>query len=396
MSRAAAAGIAAYPTGIEHGTVTLRARRAHRRGHDAARRHRDRRPQGGGALRHRLAPRCRTPRFHDERALRRCRRHAVRSDRRASTTRSSAASASSAIPTCASPRIACASTASSASRRATAASISMPPASMPAAARRDRLGRLSAERVGAEMKRMLALPKVALTLQAMSLAGILAIGPETQRLLTSYELRADPPTLAARLALFVAAIGAKPVQSQWRLSNGEMSRATDDARRRRSPARRQHPRGGLPLSVGLADAQSLAAVIDHWPPERAGEVRGVLAGLDGAEISRSPAATSRASAWRRARRWATSSRASRPPGSRAASPSTSRRCSHASRALVPRAPWRRSARSLIRSTISGRTSVSPWIERRCSTARRTTSALSAASVCHWQPGTSVPQSKCFI
>lgn len=142
-----------------------------------------------------------------------------------------------------------------------------------------RLGRLSAERVGAEIKRMLALPRVALTLQAMGLAGLLSISAETQRLLTSYELRADPPTYSARLALFIMAGDAKTVQSQWRLGNGEVARATDilaaaDLLRdgRIHEAAYRYP-------AALTDAQNLAAVHDHWPPERAGEVRGILSGL---------------------------------------------------------------------------------------------------------------------
>lgn len=142
-----------------------------------------------------------------------------------------------------------------------------------------RLGRLSAERVGAEMKRMLALPQVALTLQSMSLAGLLSIGPDTQRYLTSYELRADPATLAARLALFIAASGAKPVQSQWRLSNAEVTAATATlAAAGLLRDGRIHEAAYRHIDV-LADAQNLAAVMDHWPPERAGEVRGVIASL---------------------------------------------------------------------------------------------------------------------
>jgi poly(A) polymerase len=142
-----------------------------------------------------------------------------------------------------------------------------------------RLGRLSAERVGSEIKRMLALPRVALTLQAMGLAGLVTIGAETQRYLTSYELRADPATRAARLALFVKASDVKTVQARWRLSNSELSRATDilaaadflrDGRINEAAYRYPH---------ALVDAQNIAAVVDHWSPEHAGEVRGILSGL---------------------------------------------------------------------------------------------------------------------
>lgn len=84
------------------------------------------------------------------------------------------------------------------------------------------LGRLSAERIGAEMRKMLSLPNVALTLQAMVVAGILPLTAETQRLLTAYEQRADPPTFAGRLAVIMRDIDARKL---WRLSNAEVSAA---------------------------------------------------------------------------------------------------------------------------------------------------------------------------
>ena len=87
----------------------------------------------------------------------------------------------------------------------------------------DRLGTVSAERVGAEMKRMLALPRVALTLKTMADAGILKLGPETVRLLQTYERRARRPDLAARLALIIAEKGAEKLQSDWRLSNDDVA-----------------------------------------------------------------------------------------------------------------------------------------------------------------------------
>jgi poly(A) polymerase len=142
-----------------------------------------------------------------------------------------------------------------------------------------RLGRLSAERVGAEMKRMLGLPKVALTLQSMALAGLLTIGPDTQRHLTSYELRADPATLVARLALFIAASEAKAVQSHWRLSNAEVSAASAILAAVALLREGKIHEAAYRYPAALADAQNLAAVMDHWPPERAGEVRGVIAAL---------------------------------------------------------------------------------------------------------------------
>ena len=142
-----------------------------------------------------------------------------------------------------------------------------------------RLGRLSAERVGSEIKRMLALPRVAQTLQAMGFAGLLTISAETQRYLTSYELRADPATRAARLALFVMASDVKTVQSRWRLSNGDISRATDIISAADFLRENRINEAAYRYPDALSDAQNIAAVVDHWSPEHAGEVRGILSGL---------------------------------------------------------------------------------------------------------------------
>ena len=54
MRRAEAAGFKAVPTGIEHGTVTVVARRAAVRGHDPARGRRDLRAPRQGGVRARL------------------------------------------------------------------------------------------------------------------------------------------------------------------------------------------------------------------------------------------------------------------------------------------------------------------------------------------------------
>lgn len=137
----------------------------------------------------------------------------------------------------------------------------------------DRLGRLSAERVGAEMKRMLALPKVALTLQTMVLAGILALSPETMRLLTSYELRAQPPTLAGRLAIIVAATGSQAVRKQWRLSNAEVATAEAIGAAADLLANGAVNEAAYRYPGGIVDALVLGAIIGHWDDDRLAAIR---------------------------------------------------------------------------------------------------------------------------
>lgn len=87
------------------------------------------------------------------------------------------------------------------------------------------LGSLSAERVGAEMRRILSLPKVATTIRVMHEAGILELTAETLDWLRAYGVRASRPHFMARLALIVAGEGAGNIQARWRLSNEEIARA---------------------------------------------------------------------------------------------------------------------------------------------------------------------------
>src|SRR5690606_20141642 len=63
------------------------------------------------------------------------------------------------------------------------------------------LDRLSAERVGAEMGRMLALRRIAETLSAMAAVGVLSLGGRVLAQLAEYERRSMAPTKQARMAL---------------------------------------------------------------------------------------------------------------------------------------------------------------------------------------------------
>jgi poly(A) polymerase len=77
------------------------------------------------------------------------------------------------------------------------------------------LNHLSAERIGAEMLRMLALPKVAQTFGAMSAINLVPIGQEALNALGAYE-DFGGQSAVARLALLGDVEGAR---SRWRLSN---------------------------------------------------------------------------------------------------------------------------------------------------------------------------------
>jgi poly(A) polymerase len=84
---------------------------------------------------------------------------------------------------------------------------------------------LSAERVGAEMRRMLSLPKVAKTLRVMAEAGVVELGEDIVDRLSSYERYSRRPEPAARLALIMSKSGTPHFREKWRLTNEEMQRS---------------------------------------------------------------------------------------------------------------------------------------------------------------------------
>ena len=85
------------------------------------------------------------------------------------------------------------------------------------------LGGLSAERVGGEMRRMIALPKVARTLETMTGAGVLEMPRDLLERLGTYERRVHKPNGQARLAMIVQSLGAHGLKRRWRLTNDEVA-----------------------------------------------------------------------------------------------------------------------------------------------------------------------------
>lgn len=127
-----------------------------------------------------------------------------------------------------------------------------------------RLDTVSAERVGAEFKRMLGLPRIAATFRVMEKAGILKLSAETIRLLHAYERRARRPDIAARLAIIAGETGVKQLKDMWRLSNDDVvtaesiltvARLVRDFRLNEAAYR--HP-------AVLADGVEVAATMAGW------------------------------------------------------------------------------------------------------------------------------------
>ncbi len=126
------------------------------------------------------------------------------------------------------------------------------------------LGALAAERVGAEMRRMLALPRVANTLKAMVDAGIAGIPDEVLAHLHRYERRARRPEYSARLAILLSAMDEDALRVRWRLSNDDLRNAhavltvaTLLKDFQLGEAAYRHP-------AALADGVEVAAVLADW------------------------------------------------------------------------------------------------------------------------------------
>lgn len=84
---------------------------------------------------------------------------------------------------------------------------------------------LARERVGAELRRMLALPRVARTLKVMADCGLVSLSAEALALLRGYESQSRRPDFSARLALILIGRDADKLQAEWRLSNDAIAGA---------------------------------------------------------------------------------------------------------------------------------------------------------------------------
>ena len=122
---------------------------------------------------------------------------------------------------------------------------------------------LSAERVGAEMRRMLGLPKIATTLRAMRDVGLLTIGTATLERLRVYTTQARQPRFLARLAIILAGEQGD-FQALWRLSNEEIARARDLLAASALLEDLRVNEAAYRYPGTLADAIDVAAVLAGW------------------------------------------------------------------------------------------------------------------------------------
>ncbi len=87
------------------------------------------------------------------------------------------------------------------------------------------LDNLPAERVGAEMEKILALPKIAATLAAMTKASVLDLQVPCLETLAAYEDMTGIPTVTARLAILFNYTDMEALRKKWRLSNSMVNEA---------------------------------------------------------------------------------------------------------------------------------------------------------------------------
>lgn len=92
---------------------------------------------------------------------------------------------------------------------------------------KDRLGQLSAERVGAEMMKILSLQTVASTLAQMVKVGILKASVRALKALAAYEDLSSSPVAVARLAILLCDHEPAELQKRWRLSGATVTEATE-------------------------------------------------------------------------------------------------------------------------------------------------------------------------
>jgi poly(A) polymerase len=147
------------------------------------------------------------------------------------------------------------------------------------------LSNLSAERVGAEIRRMVALPQIARTFEAMAEAGILRMPQGLIERLGSYERRAHRPNAIARLALLVQAMGSGTLKSRWRLSNDELAEAESILLAAKLLTDFQLNEAAYRFPAALADAVEVAATLAGWT--EAGK-SAVMQHLENLEVPRFP------------------------------------------------------------------------------------------------------------
>jgi poly(A) polymerase len=139
------------------------------------------------------------------------------------------------------------------------------------------LGHLSRERVGSEVMRMLALPKVGLTLAVMSEIGLLPLSDAVLRALVAYESLGGQSAIT-RLAL-IGGDSLDALQADWRLSNDTVVAARNIARAASLLSEDRIAEAAYRHGEAAVEGLAAAASMGHWGLARLSEAARVLGAM---------------------------------------------------------------------------------------------------------------------
>ncbi len=130
----------------------------------------------------------------------------------------------------------------------------------------DSLEHLSRERVGSEMLRMLGLPKITRTLAAMYGIGLLSLSDVALKALQAYEALGGHDA-DARLAI-LQAHGFDQIQEMWRLSNTQVERTERISNAAALLADHQVGWAAYRFGEDAVEGLAVAAALHSWPRDR--------------------------------------------------------------------------------------------------------------------------------
>ena len=139
------------------------------------------------------------------------------------------------------------------------------------------LGHLSRERVGSEVMRMLALPKVGLTLAVMSEIGLLPLSDTALRALVAYESLGGQ-SATTRLAL-IGGDRLDALQADWRLSNDAVVAARNIARAATLLGEDRIAEAAYRHGEAAVEGLAAAAAMEAWGLARLAEAARVLGAM---------------------------------------------------------------------------------------------------------------------
>ncbi len=130
------------------------------------------------------------------------------------------------------------------------------------------LDQVSAERIGAEMVRMLGLPNIAKTLSKLSDLGLVSVTGAALNGLAQYEQQQNAANVWVRLALLLDGNAVGELQHRWRLANVDIERAgaAQAAARLLGDGKTYEAVHRWPAAVH--DGLALASVLCKWDPDQ--------------------------------------------------------------------------------------------------------------------------------